>query len=609
MCGIIGICGGENLISNIYKGLQKLEYRGYDSSGIGYMYKQKISVIRAAGKLHNIQSKLSLNIEPSIAIGHIRWATHGPATEKNAHPIIAYSEEFGNVAVVHNGIIENHNELRQELVAQGVSFYSDTDTEVIPQLILAILKASPNSITLPQIATLLLERLEGAFALVVIAEKYPDNILVLKKAAPLLIGKPIDTRDYMLVGSDPLAFASYSTDNLAGYYLEDNQFAVIQKDNATIYDVDGNILQPIFQPLHHDFSSTEKGRFPHFMLKEIYEQPHLVPQLLSQYIQHDEVQIPLDFSTVERIHFVACGTSYIAGMIAKYWLEEYAGIAVEVDIASEFRYRHPVVHANSLLVVISQSGETSDTLAALRNCQGKVAKTIAIVNVMHSTIAREVDVALPIHAGYEIGVASTKALMNQLVVLACMTVKAANDKKRNAINLLSALCDLPTYLATALQQIEQIKQISKFLCASNSLLYIGRGTSAALALEGALKIKELSYIHAEGMPAGELKHGPIALLDANLPVIAIAPFDAYQVKTLANIQEVKARKAPVITIGNTNAELAHLSDFFIAIPEAHQFISPMLCLIPLQLLAYYTACYLERDVDQPRNLAKSVTVE
>jgi len=604
MCGIIGIVGNHAVGSRLLQGLEKLEYRGYDSAGMATTHNGKIQRLRAEGKLIKLKEKfLAQPLEGHNGIGHTRWATHGQPSEVNAHP-----QANPKVALVHNGIIENYAELHQDLEKQGYVFESETDTEVIAHLISLYLdKGLP-----PQDAVAkALKHLRGSFALAILFTGY-DNLLIAARqgGSPLAIGYG---KGEMYVGSDAIALVSLTQDIS---YLEDGDWAVLSPDTVTIFDKNDRPVQRPIKQSHLSESVVEKGGYDHFMLKEIYEQPRALEKTLTAYLKEGTLSLPLlPWETLSRLTISACGTAYYAGLIAKYWFEKFARLPVDIDVASEFRYRTPPLAEKGLSLFISQSGETLDTIAAIDYAKSQNQTIASIVNVPESSIARCSDVLLLTHAGPEIGVASTKAFTTQLVILALLALEAGY--KRGVLSReefeehLSSLRFIPALCEKVLLEGPKIKAMAQALMTAKDVLFLGRGTSYPLALEGALKLKELSYIHAEGYAAGEMKHGPIALLEPTLPVVVIAPYDDLFEKTASNIREVVARKAPVIAL--TDKKGASYLDSFsldlLVLPETTPFLSPLVYTPPLQLLAYYTALLKGTDVDQPRNLAKSVTVE
>ncbi len=604
MCGIIGITGQSTVTERLVDGLKRLEYRGYDSSGIAVINGTGLKRARAEGKIKALERTLDMTpLDGHIGIAHTRWATHGVPNETNAHPHF-----YGRVGVVHNGIIENFLELRNSL--PGHKFQTETDTEVVAHLI----EDSLNRGLSPKDAFEdTLKKLKGAYAFGVIIDGVDDQIFCARAGSPLAIGIG---EDEMYLGSDAMALAQLTNKLI---YLEEGDWAIISPKDAQIFDREGASVTREETIITGGLAMAEKGNYRHFMLKEIYEQPETVGRTLANYVDEFNLtaNLPegLDFSKFDRIIIIACGTAYYSGVVAKYWFEQLANIAVDVDIASEFRYREPVISENSLFIAVSQSGETADTLAALRYCQSKGVTTAALVNVMTSTMAREADIALPINAGPEIGVASTKAFTSQLTALASIALSAMKSRKnisRDAeIRLANALIKTPRKIKEALELDPQIEQIAFELSKSRSAFYLGRGMQVPIAYEGALKLKEISYIHAEGYAAGELKHGPIALIEDGTPVIVLAPYDNLFEKTISNLQEVASRGARIILITDEIGakSTGSMASEMIVVPSTDSFVAPIITTIAIQLLAYHTAVHLGTDVDQPRNLAKSVTVE
>jgi glucosamine--fructose-6-phosphate aminotransferase (isomerizing) len=607
MCGIVGIIGKTDVARHLLDCLKRLEYRGYDSAGIATLENGGIERRRAEGKLINLEARLKeLPLPGNIGIGHTRWATHGVPNEVNAHP-----HATGKVAVVHNGIIENFQDLRDELKSAGHSLVSDTDTEVIAHLITHYLEVGQS----PQDATATtLERLHGAFALGIIFAGEHDLMIAARQGSPLAIGYGDGE---MFLGSDALALAPM-TQRIT--YLEDGDWAVIHRNGVVVRDKNGVITERPIQTTEVSGALTGKEGHAHFMLKEIYEQPQVIGDTLHSFLNPADQtitlpELPFDLTDLPKITISACGTAFYAALTAKYWFEKIARVPVEVDISSELRYRDMVMPEGGLAILISQSGETADTLAALRYCREQGQKILSIVNVPESTIARESDAVLKTCAGPEIGVASTKAFTTQLTVLACLAIALARAKgsishEREAV-LISALTEVPARAAEVLNHDKYIKELADEIALARDVLFLGRGTSYAIAMEGALKLKEISYIHAEGYAAGEMKHGPIALIEDGIPVIVIAPSDSLLDKTASNMQEVIARGGRVVFITDITGEkkLGTLAAHTIALPEVDPFVTPILYAIPVQLLAYHTAVAKGTDVDQPRNLAKSVTVE
>ncbi|SDE95792.1 glutamine--fructose-6-phosphate transaminase (isomerizing) [Rhodospira trueperi] len=608
MCGIVGIIGTQEVAPRLIDGLRRLEYRGYDSAGIATLDGGVIARRRAKGKIVDLDARVREEpIGGATGIGHTRWATHGVPNEANAHP-----HANDRVAVVHNGIIENFQSLRDELLAQGHVFASDTDTEVVVHLISQIIGEGVDPIEATRRA---LSRLEGAFALGILLLDRPDVLIAARQGSPLAIGHGDGE---MYLGSDALALAPM-TRRIT--YLEDGDWAVLTTLGAMVRDLSGATVERPEHLTNLSGAMIGKGGHRHFMAKEIFEQPQVIGDTLNAMFNPTERTItlpplPFDPAAVPRITMIACGTASLAGMVGKYWLEQHAGIPVDWDLASEFRYRAPVMTEGGLAVFISQSGETADTLAALRYCKQKGQHCLAIVNSPESTIAREAHAVLPTLAGPEIGVASTKAFTTQLVVLACLTIALARARgtmdRATEARLSGALTEVPSRAAEVLNHDERIREIAQeTFTPARDVLYLGRGTSYPLALEGALKLKEISYIHAEGYAAGEMKHGPIALIDETVPVVVIAPSDELFEKTASNVQEVVARggKAVVFSDAAGVERLKHLALEAIALPAVDPFVAPILYAIPVQQLAYHTAVDKGTDVDQPRNLAKAVTVE
>ncbi|MCU6454952.1 glutamine--fructose-6-phosphate transaminase (isomerizing) [Sphingomonas sp. A2-49] len=607
MCGIVGIVGAEDVADRLLDGLKRLEYRGYDSAGIATDHDGRIERRRASGKLVNLAKELAASPLPgTTGIAHTRWATHGGPTTNNAHP-----HATDEVAVVHNGIIENFKPLRDELIARGRVFTSETDTEVVAHLISEKVEAGIE----PTAAVReVLPRLHGAFALAILFRKHPELLIGARLGSPLVVGHG-EGETYL--GSDALALAPL-TQRIA--YLDEGDWVVCTAEGAQVYDRDNKPVERAITISGVTGDLVSKGNHRHYMLKEIYEQPIVVAQTLRSYLQRMEERVTLpipdfDLAAIRRVTIVACGTSYYAGMVAKYWFEQFARVPVDIDVASEFRYRGPVMEPGGLMIVISQSGETADTLAALRHAKAEGQTIAAVVNVPTSSMAREADLLLPTHAGPEIGVASTKAFTCQLAVLAALAANLARAKgKLSAADeraLVKHLAEAPAALNGALAYDEAIEAMAGVIAGARDVLYLGRGTDYPLALEGALKLKEISYIHAEGYAAGEMKHGPIALIDENVPVIVIAPSGPLFDKTVSNMQEVQARGGKVVLISDYDGIQAAGENCIatITMPKVHPLIAPLVYAVPVQLLAYHVAVAKGTDVDQPRNLAKSVTVE
>jgi glucosamine--fructose-6-phosphate aminotransferase (isomerizing) len=608
MCGIVGILGRGPVADQIVDSLKRLEYRGYDSAGVATLEGDHLERRRAEGKLKNLETRLKAEpLAGHSGIGHTRWATHGKPTESNAHP-----HATDNVAVVHNGIIENFRELRQMLEKQGAKFSSETDTEVVAHLVNSYLLkgASPQDAvkaSLPQ--------LRGAFALAFVFRGHGNLMIGARKGSPLAIGHGDGE---MYLGSDAIALAPF-TDTIS--YLEDGDWAVLTREVGVIYDAQGAVVNREVLKSGASAFLVDKANYRHFMAKEIHEQPEVVGHTLARYVDMATERValpqklPFDFKDIQRISITACGTASYAGYIAKYWFERLARLPVELDVASEFRYREAPLRKGDLAIFISQSGETADTLAALRYAKAQGLHTLSVINVPTSTIARESETVLPTLAGPEIGVASTKAFTCQLMVLAAVAIAAGKARGElsdaDETRLVHGLVQIPRLMAAALATEPQIEKLARDISKSKDVLYLGRGTSYPLALEGALKLKEISYIHAEGYAAGELKHGPIALIDENMPVVVIAPHDQVFEKTVSNMQEVAARGGGIILMTDARgaAEATIESLVTIVLPDMDATFTPMVYAIPVQLLAYHTAVVMGTDVDQPRNLAKSVTVE
>jgi glucosamine--fructose-6-phosphate aminotransferase (isomerizing) len=606
MCGIVGVLGKGPVAEQLVDALKRLEYRGYDSAGVATVENGHLARRRAEGKLRNLEQKLKTEpLMGATGIGHTRWATHGKPVEANAHPHMT-----DLVSVVHNGIIENFRELKTELMAEGAVFTSDTDTEVIAHLITRELKAGNDPVHAVFNA---LRRVEGAFALAMIFAGYDDLMIVARQGSPLAIGYGDGE---MFVGSDAIALAPF-TDAIA--YLEDGDWAVLTRKGIAIRDRNGKAVERPVTRSQANALLIDKGNYRHFMAKEIHEQPEVIGHTLAGYVdlatnRVDLPPLPFDFATLRRLSISACGTAFYAGLVAKYWFERWAKLPVDVDIASEFRYRETALEQGGAALFVSQSGETADTLATLRYCRAQGQHIISVVNVRESSIARESDVVLPTLAGPEIGVASTKAFTCQLTVLACLAIAAG--KARGVIGpdleaeLVQALAEVPRHMGTVLRDEQPYETLAHNLAKAHDVLYLGRGLSYPVALEGALKLKEISYIHAEGYAAGELKHGPIALIDENMPVIVIAPRDDLFDKTVSNMQEVAARAGKIILVSDADAASTGCAvTVRLAVPPLHRFVTPLVYAVPVQLIAYHTATFMGTDVDQPRNLAKSVTVE
>ncbi|MBO6609813.1 glutamine--fructose-6-phosphate transaminase (isomerizing) [Altererythrobacter sp.] len=607
MCGIIGIVGSQPVAERLVDGLRRMEYRGYDSAGICTVDDGELVRRRASGKLANLIEVLGA--EPAtgtVGIAHTRWATHGAPTTSNAHPHMT-----DELALVHNGIIENYKSLLDELKGENRTYKSETDTEVVAHLISVRIE---NGLLPQQAVAEVLPKLRGAFSLAITFRRYPDILIGARLGSPLVVGYGDGE---MYLGSDALALA-HLTQQIS--YLEEGDWAVLSRDGAEIFDAENSAVEREIRHSGASAAAVEKGNFHHFMQKEIFEQPTAVAQTLSSYLRRSDNSVALpqfdfDLSAIKRLTIVACGTSFYAGLVAKYWFEHFAKLPVDVDVASEFRYRDPVLEEGGLALFISQSGETADTLAALRHCK-QAGQTIGVVvNVPTSTMAREADLLLPTHAGPEIGVASTKAFTCQLAVLAALAARMAVVKGRmdreEETRVVQHLLEVPASLNAALDHDVDIAAMAHLIAPARDVLYLGRGQDYPLALEGALKLKEISYIHAEGYASGEMKHGPIALIDEDVPVIVIAPSGPLFEKTVSNMEEVRARGGKIVLISDAEG-LASAGEGCLAtieMPSVHPLIAPLVYAVPVQLLAYHVACVKGTDVDQPRNLAKSVTVE
>jgi glucosamine--fructose-6-phosphate aminotransferase (isomerizing) len=608
MCGIVGIVGRDAVAGRLVDALRRLEYRGYDSAGVATIHGGKMERRRAEGKLFNLEKKLDAEPLPGrIGIAHTRWATHGVPNEPNAHPHFVEG-----VAVVHNGIIENFSELKEELLAEGAVFESQTDTEVVAHLLAKYLR---QGLDRRGAMLAMLNRVAGAYALVVMFEDDPDTIMAARFGPPLAIGHG---KGEMFLGSDAIALSPFTNEIT---YLVDGDCAIMTAKGVEIIDYSGKAVERCSQISQASAFMVDKGNHRHFMEKEIYEQPEIISHALSHYIDFAAHTVKandtaINFGKLSGLAISACGTAYLSGLVGKYWFERYARLPVEIDVASEFRYRELPLSPSQAALFISQSGETADTLASLRYCKDAGLKIGAVVNVKESTIARESDAIFPILAGPEIGVASTKAFTCQLAVLAALAIRAGRDRGTVSAEaekeMVRHLAEMPRIMSRVLNDVQpKIEALSRDLSRFKDVLYLGRGTSYPLALEGALKLKEISYIHAEGYAAGELKHGPIALIDENMPVIVIAPHDRFFEKTVSNMQEVAARGGKIIFItdekGAAASKLPTMAT--ITLPNVDEIIAPMIFSLPIQLLAYHTAVFMGTDVDQPRNLAKSVTVE
>jgi len=609
MCGIVGYVGDEKAVPILIEGLARLEYRGYDSAGVAVMEGERIEVRRSVGKLANLRKSLAeREINGVVGIGHTRWATHGKPSEQNAHP-----HRSNGCVLVHNGIIENYQPLKQQLQGEGYKFQSETDTEVVAHL---IDKHLQRRLKLAEAVRAATNEVRGSYALAVICEKEPETIIAARSGCPLVIGR---TKHASYVASDVMAMLAHTREVI---YLEEGDVAVVNKSEIEVSDANGRNVSRQPSKITWDASAAEKSGYPHFMLKEIHEQPQTILDTMRGRYSYETGEADLadigltakEFAAVDRIWIVACGTSWHAGLVGKYLLEEMVRTPVQVDIGSEFRYRDPLVGKNDLFITISQSGETADTLAAAREAKEKGARIVSIVNVVGSTLARESDGVLYTHCGPEIGVASTKAFTAQLTALYLLALHLA--RVRNVMNAadgkawLDRLVTLPSLVKRVLGREAEIVAIAKRFYKKRNFLFLGRGINYPIALEGSLKLKEVSYIHAEGYAAGEMKHGPIALIDRDMPVVVLAPRDRLYEKTVSNLMEVKARRAPVIAlVAEGERELGRTAEAVFTIPDTHPLMTPILFTIPLQLLAYHIAVLRGADVDQPRNLAKSVTVE
>jgi len=609
MCGIVGYVGPNAATPLLIEGLKRLEYRGYDSAGIATMNGNGLETRKAKGKISMLETVVNGDpVHGTVGIAHTRWATHGPPNECNAHP---HHDCTNTIAVVHNGIIENYSPLRQMLIKQGHRFKSETDTEVLAHLIEAAMDGEP----LEDAVIDALQLVEGTYGIAVLSSRDPDKIVCARKGSPLLIG--LGDGEYY-VASDVAAILQHTRQVV---YLDDGEMGVLTRDGYEVLDLNARRVRKGVSRIDWDLDQIEKGGFAHFMLKEIFEQPQTIQNTMRGRLVVEEgfsklggINLSRDeLQTVDRVIITACGTSWHSGLIGEMYIEELARIPVEVEYASEFRYRNPIVTKNTLCIVISQSGETADTLAAMREAKRRGAKTLGLVNVVGSTIAREDDGGIYLHAGPEIGVASTKAFTSQVIALALLTLKLARRREMSVVKgreMAQAMLALPEQVQSILDRAGEIDVIAERFKAATNFLYLGRGYNFPVALEGALKLKEISYIHAEGYPAAEMKHGPIALIDENMPVVFVAPHDAVFDKIVSNIQEVKARGGKVIAItSQEESVLEGLIDYEIRIPQTADMLYPILSVIPLQLLAYYVAVKRGLNVDQPRNLAKSVTVE
>jgi glucosamine--fructose-6-phosphate aminotransferase (isomerizing) len=609
MCGIVGYIGPRPAAGLLLDGLKRLEYRGYDSSGIAIVNGKGLEIAKAAGKISALEQQLEGDLPAgTVGIAHTRWATHGAPTTPNAHP---HTDQSGRIAVIHNGIIENAAAIRKALQQRGHTFKSETDTEVLAHLVGEFYRGN-----LEEAVAAALRDVDGAYGLAFVSADEPGVLVAARKGSPLLVGVG---EDEWFVASDASPLLQHTRSVI---YLDDGEMAILSRDGYRIRNLETAQIEKPVNQIEWDLATIERGGYSHFMLKEICEQPESLRNTLRGHLLEDEGTSRVtglnlsddDLKQVQRIIITACGTSWHSGLIGEYMLEEMARVPVEVEYASEFRYRNPVVDNKTLVIGISQSGETADTLAAIREAKRRGARTIGVVNVVGSTIAREVDGGLYLHAGPEVGVASTKAFTSQVAALALISLRIARLRNLSILQgrqIIQALGKLPDQMANILERAGEIEQLAdRFLSTSHNALYLGRGVNFPVALEGALKLKEISYIHAEGYPAAEMKHGPIALIDENMPVVFIAPKDAVHSKIVSNIEEVKARGGKVIALVNPgDAEIERLADVTFTIPETLDLLTPMLTSLPLQLLSYYVAVRRGCNVDQPRNLAKSVTVE
>jgi len=612
MCGIVAYLGHRNASEIILKGLKRLEYRGYDSAGIALVDGNNLNLYKKKGKVSDLKDYLlGKNQEGSTGIGHTRWATHGEPSDRNAHPHVSTS---GRLAIIHNGIIENYNSLKQELIQKGYAFSSDTDSEVVIHFVEDILLN--NNCTVDEALRLALTQIVGAYAIVILDRDEPDTLIAARKGSPLVIG--LGENEYF-VASDATPIVEYTKDVV---YLNDHEIAIIRTSGLKLKSIEDISSDPYIQKIDMELETIEKGGFPHFMLKEIFEQPRSVSDAMRGRLNAKSGRLVLGgiheyadkLINADRIIIVACGTSWHAGLVAEYFFEEWCRIPVEVEYASEFRYRNPVIRSGDVVIAISQSGETADTLAAIELAKSKGAIIFGVVNVVGSSISRTTHEGAYIHIGPEIGVASTKAFTGQVVLLAMMALMISRKKQTisedDYLGLLNELTAIPEKIAEVLALDNSVKEIAGHFKDARNFLYLGRGYNFPVALEGALKLKEISYIHAEGYPAAEMKHGPIALIDEEMPVVFIATRDSSYEKIISNIQEVKARKGRVIAIITQGDTLIpQLADYTLEVPVTHEALMPLVSVIPLQLLSYYIADFRGCNVDQPRNLAKSVTVE
>jgi glucosamine--fructose-6-phosphate aminotransferase (isomerizing) len=617
MCGIVGYVGPKSVVSTIVNGLRKLEYRGYDSAGIAVVRGRQIQIRRSSGKLANLVNALAANpLDGDYGIGHTRWATHGRPTEENAHP---HRDCTGRIAIVHNGIIENYLELKTRLQKSGHRFVTETDTEVVAHLVESLLPGR----SLAEAAGAAFEQLRGSFALCLLSADDPDLLIAARNGPPLILGLG---RGELFVASDVPALLEHTR---SMYFMQDGEMAVVSRDGASIRDFRGREISYRPQEVQWSPEMAEKGGYSHFMLKEIHEQPRSLQETLAGRVSPDSTRVLLEEAAIsedilkgiKRIHIVACGTSWHAGLVGKFLIEDLARIPVEIDYGSEFRYRNPLINEDSLVIAISQSGETADTLAAVREAKTRHARVLSICNVVGSMLSRESDGNLYTRSGPEIGVASTKAFTCQLAVLVMVALYLAQKRRKlrpgQMASILSGLLQVPQRVQQLLSRSSDYEEIARAICRHNNALFLGRGIHYPIALEGALKLKEISYVHAEGYPAGEMKHGPNALIDRNLPVVTLAARDSRDPKSvlryekmLSNIEEVRAREGIIVVLASEqDARVSEISEHVIRVPEINDCLLPILLIVPLQLLAYHVAVLRGCDVDQPRNLAKSVTVE
>ena len=609
MCGIVGYIGQSEALPILVGGLKKLEYRGYDSSGIAVIENGSIHVVKASGKISALEDKLKTQkVTGKTGIAHTRWATHGAPTVENAHPHTSYD---GKISIVHNGIIENYASLKAKLISEGIKFQSETDTEVLAHLIARFYKGDLKAAVLKA-----LDKVEGTFGLAVICSEEPDTLIGARRGSPLILG--IGSNSDFFLASDVSAIINHTQKVV---YLDDNDIVQITGNNYSIVNMNSHEVQREVKDVEFDADAVAKGGFAHFMLKEIFEQPEVLRNTMRGRLLSAEGNAKLagldtnikELRNINRIIITACGTSYYAGMVGEYMIEDLAGVPVEVEYASEFRYRNPIIKPGTLVLAISQSGETADTLAALKEAQQKGATALAICNGVGSTIARTSDGGVYLHAGPEIGVASTKAFTSQVTVLAMIALLLGRQRRlsfESGADIVKAMQELPALVEQTLQLSDQIAGIAQKYAKANNFLYLGRHFNYPVAMEGALKLKEISYIHAEGYPAAEMKHGPIALIDENMPVVVIAPKDALFDKVISNVREIKARGGRVIAVTTEDCKpLDEFADHLIKVPKTITMLMPIVTCVPLQLLAYHIAVLRGNDVDQPRNLAKSVTVE